>query len=130
MGNFMRYCTGDGITLENIIVLPVVSKCRGYTVSQDRPSQTLATLAPQYPSFSTAPIPMKGGDGWKQQNPTKTQTGTRGNRNSHWVPLQRSCWSLSHLLLHGSWLTMLLCSARFLYLQSVLFLEDPTSQAP
>lgn len=55
MGNSMRFCPGDGITLENVIV-----------TGQTKPK--LGALIPNYPSFPTAPVPKKGGDGWEQNN--------------------------------------------------------------
>lgn len=64
----MRFCPGDGITLENVIVSLSLT-------GQAKPN--LTTLVPNYPSFPTAPIPMKGGDGWEQNNLVKTQMRTK-----------------------------------------------------
>lgn len=63
----MRFCPGDGITLENVIVSSLTGQAK----------PNLATLVPNYPSFPTAPIPMKGGDGWEQNNLVKTQMRTK-----------------------------------------------------
>lgn len=106
-GKFHETLSGRWVTFEDLIVLLVVSKSHGYTFSQVRPSSTSPHLPHNILPSPQLPPP------WREEMAENSRIQEKRNLEPKETEIAAAA-----------------CPTSCFHLQSVLFLEDRTSQAP